>query len=115
MKPTHLVWIAGPLLFAGIAYVAATGQIRRLWSPEPADPMIEYPASLDLGEHEVGDQVIFSYAIINRGGRELVIEQVRSNCSCTGMERVESGQYSRVDSLHLKPGEMLNVIEFQTN
>jgi hypothetical protein len=96
-------------------------------------PAIEFPDSLSLGEHEIGEQVTHPFTIANRGGAELVIDEITSNCSCSGMERDDNGSYSRLQSLHLKPGEesqlvirvrigpvpigtsMRNVVEFRTN
>ena len=116
------------------SYLAATGVLRRAWSENiKNDPRIEYPARLDLGNHEVGEIAITRFTIANRGGGELVIDDIHSNCSCTGMEREQDGRYGRVNSLRLKAGEqanlvmrvsvrgvpigaeMLNAVEFQTN
>jgi len=96
-------------------------------------PAIEFPDKLDLGEHEIGEQVVFPFTIANRGAAELIVDQISSNCSCSGMEREDNGSYSRITSLQLKPGEearvvmrvsvagvpigtnMINVVQFHTN
>src|SRR5262249_23306808 len=84
-------------------------------------------------EHELGDQVVSRFVIANTGGSDLVIDQIQSNCSCTGLEREENGQFVRLDSLRLQAGEridlavrvsvrgvpngmrMINTIAFRTN
>ena len=52
-------WVA--LLLTGGAVVTLGGYIMarhssRFLGGDPAPPKIDYPTSLDLGEHEVGDQ-----------------------------------------------------------
>jgi hypothetical protein len=127
--------VAVCLVVGILSYLATTGQLASAWKWIRNDyPRVEYPARLDLGSHEIGDQVVVPFTIANRGGRELVIDQIRSNCSCTGMERVQEGKYSRIETLRLRPyeranllvmrvsvrgvpagAEMLNFVEFQTN
>jgi hypothetical protein len=86
-----------------------------------------------LGEQQIGDQVVARYTIANRGQGELVIDQIRSNCSCTGMEQEVGGQILRLKSLKLAGGEaadvmmriavrgvpngapMRNIVQFETN
>jgi hypothetical protein len=134
MIKTILCWGAVPVLLLVLSYLAATGQLRRqLYSALNLDPIIEYPATVDLGDHEAGDLVHGSFIIANRGGGDLVVDQVRTNCACSGIERIEEGRYVRIDFLRLKPGEqadltirvtvggvpvearMVNVVEFRTN
>jgi hypothetical protein len=135
MKMRSLCWLVVPALAAIVAYFATSR--RQLPSPTLSlaqqDPAIEYPSRLDLGEHEIGEQIVAPFVIANRGGSELVIDQIHSNCSCTGMEQIQNGHYERVESLHLKAGDqvplvmrvsvrgvpagakMLNLVEFRSN
>jgi hypothetical protein len=82
------------LLLFSASYLVATGQGRRWWLEfRRLGPKIEYPRNLDLGEHAVGDQAVVRFVISNRGGERLVLDNIRTNCSCTGMERESGGQY----------------------
>src|SRR5262245_46049828 len=126
-------WIFAASVLGVVAFFAVTAYFSEFLSPESPVPIIEYPARLDLGDREMGDEVIKPYTIVNRGRGELVITHIRTACSCTGMERAENGRYVKVELLRLKPGEkadlvmriavrgpriggeMINVIEFQTN
>jgi len=96
-------------------------------------PVAEYPATLDLGVHELGEEVVGHFSISNSGDADLVISNVHSNCSCTGMEQERDGRYYRVESLRVKSKEslplvmrvsvrgvpvgtaMINVVSFETN
>jgi hypothetical protein len=96
-------------------------------------PIIEYPSMLDLGSGERGKLVIRHFTIKNRGTSELIVNDIRTSCSCSGIERPSDDEYVRVDSIRLTPGEsidlrvrlaltgasigtaMRSAIEFQTN
>lgn len=134
MKLRHFLWVGVPLLAGVMSYAVATGHLRQAWSQlVKTRPVIEYPVRIDLGEHEIGDQAVARFRIANRGGGELVIDEIRTNCSCTGMERERDGEFGRVESLRLQAGEetelamrisvrgvpvgaeMINVVQFRTN
>jgi len=134
MKFRIFCWLGVPVLIGVAAYFVATYYLRlRSVFPLSSDPVIDYPAKLDLGEHELGDQAVGRFTITNRGGNELIVDEIQTNCSCSGMEREHDGQYQRLESVRLKAGEsadlamrvtvrgvpagaeMLNLIEFQTN
>jgi hypothetical protein len=133
MKMRILCWVAAPILAGITAFVITTGQLPRSWFWAHSDPLIDYPARLDLGDHENGEIVVEPFTISNRGGSELLIDQIQSNCSCTGMEQIRDGRYERVDTLQLAAGksanlvmrvavrdtpagaQMLNIVEFHTN
>jgi len=121
-----LIWVLIPSFCGAVAY----GLIS-LWPS--SDPSIEYPSHIDLGEHELGDQAVGRFTIANRGGSDLFLDQVHTNCSCSGLERETNGQYAFVDKLRLHPGQsadlvmrvsvrggpagekMVNVVTFRTN
>jgi hypothetical protein len=123
------------VMFVGlVSYSATTGWLRRTWNQVVrSEPLIEYLAKIDLGDHELGDEAIGHFTIANRGGGELVVDQIETNCSCSGMEREQDGRYGRLESLRLKAGEradlvmrvsvrgvpdgaeMINVVKFETN
>ncbi len=133
MKIRPLCWLTVPVLLGVTSFLVARWQGRQEAPVRPLDPVVEYPAIVDLGERENGEQAIGRFSIANRGVQELVIDQVRTNCSCTGLEREEEGRFVHLESVRLKPGQqanlavrvavrgvpvgasMHNVIEFQTN
>lgn len=134
MKGRFFRWLLAPLLVGIVAYfLTAVPQWRSWLGFAEAFPTIDYPAELDLGDREVGEIAVARYTIANRGRRELVIDGIRTNCSCTGMEREQEGKFIRVESLRIQAGDqaelvirvsvggvplgaqMLNVVEFQTN
>lgn len=134
MKIRIVCWLIVPALAGLVAHAARTWQLCREQARiANSEPSIEYPAKLDLGSHEIGDQAIAHFTIANRGGGELVLDEIQSNCSCTGMEREQDGHFGHVNSLRLKAGEqtdlvmrvavrgvpvgaeMINVVDFRTN
>jgi hypothetical protein len=106
MKTQTLYWLALPLLVGILSYTAATkGWLPGWFSPAEGDPVLAYPARLDLGEREAGEEVIVPFTIANRGRGPLTIDDISTNCSCTGMERIQDGHYVRIESLTLNAGE----------
>jgi hypothetical protein len=112
MKMRTVCFGVGAVLCGFVLYQAATGQLRRVQaSLLKSDPLVEYPSRIDLGQHEMGDQAIARFTIANRGGAELVLDSIRTNCSCTGMEREEgNGRFERLESLRLKRGEEASLV-----
>jgi hypothetical protein len=95
-------------------------------------PVAEFPTQINVGERAVGESVTSSFVIANRGASVLTIDNVRTNCSCSGLERLIDGMPAPVRSLTLAPGEGVglqvrvvvrgtpgravhNMIEFRTN
>jgi hypothetical protein len=134
MRMRTLCWLAVPLLAGLLAYFAAKGELIPAWSAVVRRaPRIDYPRRLDLGPQEIGEHAAARFTIANRGAGELVLDQIQTNCSCSGMEREEQGRFVRLESLRLKAGEqadlvmrvsvrgvpigaeMINVVEFRTN
>jgi hypothetical protein len=134
MKKATYCWMAVALSGGIMASLAPAALWNRGWRAFwKLSPVIDCPAKLDLGEHEKGDIVVVPFTIANRGGGELLIDEITSNCSCTGMEREENGGYKKLQSLRLKSGEeahlvmrvfvggvplgstMNNLVEFHTN
>ncbi len=97
---------------AGIVAFGTSAGWFRLAEPmaTSADPLIKYPAKLDLGDRELGELAIMPFTIANRGSAELIIDRIETNCSCTGMERREGGRFVRLDSLKIKGGEEARVV-----
>jgi hypothetical protein len=134
MKSQNLCWLVIPLVAGTLSYlVSSRGWLPRWFTPDQRGPVLDYRGQLDLGEHEVGEEIIAPFSIANRGGRPLTIDDVRTNCSCTGMERIQDGHYVRIESLTLNAGEearlfmrvsvrgapaggaMVNIVEFHSN
>ncbi len=134
MKGRILPWLLAPLLVGIAAYcLTAFPQWRSWLGLAESLPAVDYPAKLDLGNREEGQIAVARFTIANRGRQELAIDGIRTNCSCTGMEREQDGKFFRVNSLRIQAGEqvelalrvsvggvpigahMRNILEFQTN
>jgi hypothetical protein len=100
---TRVLLLAGLLSLGVVALYSA----RHSFLPPAPDgpPRFDCPAELDLGTREMGELAVAKFTIANGGGAELVIDQVRTSCSCTGVERERDGQYFRVEEIRLGPGE----------
>lgn len=75
----------------------------------PRGSQIEYPEEIDLGTRELGELATARFTIANRGQAELVVNNVRTSCSCTGMERERDGEFDRVHEIRLQPGERVEL------
>lgn len=76
-------------------------------TPAPTDelrPVIECPSFVDLGPQQAGTFAVGEFQIANRGGSPLVMRDVRSSCSCSGLEQLLDGGYQRVERLTIPPG-----------
>ncbi len=110
MKLRLVLWI---VLVTGVsaclawsAYLAYSGKFNRQWTILfRSGPVIVFPATLELGERELGELATASFTITNIGGGELLIDDVHMNCACTGLEKETEGRYTRVDSIRLGPNE----------
>lgn len=106
MKLKYLRWVVAPLLLGLGAYGIRSGAVARsyaIWTK--AYPVIELPEVLELGEHELNEVVLPAVVISNRGGGDLVVDQISSNCACSGLVRRTGDQLERVDSIRLGPGQ----------
>ena len=72
---------------------------------ELGSPVADFPTQVDLGKRERGEIAVAMFKVANRGGSELILDQFRSSCSCSGIERQKEGEFVRVEELHIKPGE----------
>jgi hypothetical protein len=109
-KVSVMLWIACPLVLAIGGYLATSGRPNSLWAAAfGTDPAISYPAELDLGEHEIGDQILTPFVIMNRGNGELLVDGIESSCSCTGMEIQKDGDFVRLESFRVKPHEQIEL------
>jgi hypothetical protein len=82
----RIVWLTVTPIVAGI--VISLLVFARQANP----PVAELPEVIDLGAREIGDVVVVPFSIANRGGEELVIDDIRTSCSCSGIEREIEGK-----------------------
>ncbi len=134
MKKVNLLLIAVPFVAGAITVAVRSGVLYREWAAlTGGDPVLDCPATVELGEYEQGQQAVARFSVANRGGGELVIDQVRANnCACSGLEREVEGEFVRVETLRLGRGEqaelstrigvrgqangpMRNLLTFRTN
>jgi hypothetical protein len=95
------------LLFFGIGLILAwtiPQGVGRLYERAFA-PKLVCPDRIDMGAGEIGKVCHAQFSMANRGRSELVLDQIRTNCGCSGLERERDGVYERVESIRLAPGE----------
>lgn len=103
-----LVWLGIPLMMGGAAHVVS----RALTSPERRQtdqPVLEATEEANLGELEAGREVDRSVTFANHGGADLVVDNIRTTCSCTALQTDEDGKTVNVTSLRLRPGAVSTV------
>lgn len=105
MKALRSAYIlALPIAIAGITFVIRSSGVQRtLVSWFKSQPVLECPDTIDLGEQESGEQMIAHFSISNPGRNTLVIDNVRSTCTCSGLERLIEGKYERLDTYEVEP------------
>jgi hypothetical protein len=62
-----------------------------------------------IDEGELGRVATKIFEISNQGDAELYIHSIRSNCSCTGIERIIDGEYVRLKDLRIEPNGVAKV------
>jgi len=88
------------------AFEATTGVGRHsviAWTTGHA--IAEFPSEIQLGSREIGEIAVATFMMTNRGAAELIIDSIRTNCSCVGLERNENGTFTRIQSLSIPAGE----------
>ena len=109
MKLGYLAWVLVPVLIGASVY-AARRNSRSLRVLSGLSPVLECPEVLDMGERELGEVAVSRFTIANRGGGELEITDVHSNCSCSGLEQERDGQFIQLKSLRLAAGERAELV-----
>jgi hypothetical protein len=89
---------------AALTYAAYTA-----WTAVPSSPRIVYQSEFQLGPREAGEHVVQQLTMGNRGGAELKVRNIRTDCSCAGLETKINGKFTSVDSICLQPGEQVNL------
>ncbi len=99
------------LVVGAVLFYWRDGTIRREWAVVTGvEPVFDGPAEIDLGERKSGEPVAARFTITNRGGVELVIDQIRTSCSCGALEREREGGLERVERLRLSAGEQAELV-----
>jgi len=111
MMPRYSLWVIIPLLVGTATYMSQVIDWRRqLSSFTDSHPILDCPQVIEFGERELGEVALARFTVANRGGTELVIDEVQSNCACSGLEREQNGKLIRVERLRLKPRESMQLI-----
>jgi hypothetical protein len=74
-----------------------------------SNPIADYPAAINMGEAQLGEESVARLTMANLGGGELLVDGIESNCSCAGLEMERDGRFYRFESLRLKPSETVNL------
>lgn len=101
-----------PLLACIVGYVlvVAFPAIRANWFLTGIQgPILDAPGEVHLGDREVGETAQSTFRIVNQGNADLILNDIRSSCTCLGIERVVDGKPIRVDSLRLGPKEQIEL------
>jgi hypothetical protein len=66
---------------------------------------LEFPAHVDAGEQESARIFLCPLSIANRGTAPLELSDIQTDCTCSGLGRVKTGEFLRLQNLVLGPGE----------
>lgn len=72
------------LYLAALLFFLLSWQASRYWHTTDG-PAIEYTKDLNLGAREVGEEVTGIITVFNRGGKDLIMDEVHTSCSCSGL------------------------------
>jgi hypothetical protein len=101
--------IAGLLVLSGVAFSwiwwSKSEREKFDESANRGTAVLECPSLLDLGEQERGQVLVAHVPLANVGTADLDITDIRTNCSCTGLEIEEGGKFRRINRLTIQPGE----------
>jgi len=102
-----LLWISAIIVGAFVLGVLAAKTVSGSWTARwlGGPPRISLPAELSWEEAEVWSKVAAPVTIRNDGGQDLLIDNIRSTCGCSGLEREHDGRVEPVQSLRIRPGE----------
>jgi hypothetical protein len=102
MKATLVLGLVlfGAAIAAGYAYrLSLSGKAQAARGPE-----IEFDQQVDFGPREQGSIVNAPVVVYNRGDRPLILSEVRSDCSCSGLEQEVGGRLTQITSVEIEPG-----------
>jgi hypothetical protein len=102
--------LLGALSFLGSLLGSSNSEtLARLFGSR-SGPILDCIERIDLGEQEVGQLIAGRLIVTNRGSKELLIDQVQTSCSCTGLQREEEGEFTPVSSLRVGAGEAVHLV-----
>ncbi len=107
-----ILLLAAVVVAAGLVTGASYGVLRlkaNRITPVSPEPVIDCPSVVDAGEAEIYSVALGRFTVTNRGGRELVLNDIRTSCTCTGLERERDGTLFRVDEVRVQPGETVDL------
>ncbi len=98
-----------PIIVAGLTAGIRFGVKQRSVGYHDS-PAVEYPETIDLGEHEKGEVAVGRFWIRNGGKGQLLVDQFRTTCSCAGLEREVNGRFIRLQSIQLDRGDQVELV-----
>jgi|SRR5579883_441683 len=72
--------------------------------PANPEPVVECPEKVEVGEQEIYSLAVGRFRVENSGGKELVLSDVRTGCSCTGLEIERDGKFFRSNEIRVPVG-----------
>jgi hypothetical protein len=102
--------LMGALVSAGVGFFLLLGTRRVAWlSIVSRDPVIDCPDAVDAGDQEVYSLAVARFRVANRGGKELLLNNIRTSCACTGFERELEGRLVRVGEVRVPSGQGVEI------
>jgi len=100
-----------PVAGAALGLVwAAPDRARLVWAEYVTGiPVLDCPSEVNFDEQELGAPFFARFQIANRGRAALFVDEVPTNCACTGLWLDRDGPPQRLKEITLAPGESLAV------
>jgi len=108
-----LVGVSWKIRIAIVCVLILLGASSMLWwkavVQSATAPSLACPAEIIIESAEIGKRVRTSFFIGNDGGEPLVIDHVRTNCHCNGLETLTNSQFVSVNELTIAPHSKVQV------
>jgi hypothetical protein len=95
-----------PVISAALVWGVRTSWDRWI-APQP---ILEYEASVDLGERERNEVAVGRFLVFNRGWGELRLDQFATSCGCAGVEREVDGEFRKLETVVVEPRHHVELI-----
>ena len=92
-------------LFLAVFALAITALTYYFTLPIQSPPKIVFNSVCTIDEFEDGKECRFPVDITNAGNSPLSISNIRTSCSCSGIEEMDGDNYSRSSSYSIDPGK----------
>jgi len=66
---------------------------------------IRYPEVINFGVREIGDVAVEKFFVENKGREKLIVNKIKTNCSCTGFEIKKNGEFVKANEFEIAPGK----------